>query len=157
MKFRLLSLALVLASILLFSACGEEKVQYRQTPFEGNAEVEWEGETFEGRLNFLSADKVGFTLSVPERSAGLTFCCNGGSKTLTQGDVSISADGFGGIFTFLEVLCAFGKNYYTMPVTGEHKISLSCSGEEFTVTFSADEGRVKSIEGGGLVAIVSYD
>ncbi len=156
MKIRLLSSALILISILLFSACGEEKAELRLTPFKGNVTVECEGETYEGNLIFSSADKSEFTLSFPERSAGLNFSYNGGSKTLIQGDVEVSAEDFGGIFNFLEVLCAFGKNSYTMPMTGVHKISLSRAGEEYTVTFSADEGNVKVIEGGGLVAIVGY-
>ncbi len=157
MKIRLLSSVFILALILTFSSCGEKKAEYRVTAFSAQVTAVCEGEAYEGSLIFFDVGDIAFEVTLPEQSQGLTFCLEGGKKLLRQGNVSVSAEGFGGIFALLEALSAFSRDSYTLSAEGQHKIKISSGREDFTVVFSADEGRITEIASSCYTMNFAYD
>ncbi len=148
---RILSVLSCIALVFSLGACGAQK-SLVLAPFCSEVRFDMGDVTVRGKLNFVAADNVTFTVSEPDYVSGLVFSRDevsvDGVKT-SYGKVADSSP----VRILLDVVADVSSTELTVSLKGEFTHSGETSSAGYKMIFDCENDRITNIEAGKFTYI----
>ena len=155
MKSCLKLTVIILTLMLVLSACKKSETEFVLNEFSSTVTFCLEEEEYKGDFVFRNKDEMTIVLSQPESIKGSTFTYKNGETTLSFDGVIIAVRKTSPIKILFEALSDFSKAPHTVKRKGTEVISSLNENGKYDVSVNCDEMRIKEINTGETVYILS--